>query len=134
MHQSYAISLSIKCSPERAYTYLAEPKNFPEWALAVGPGMTQIGPLEWATQSPTGDMRVRFCPRNSLGVLDHAIYRPGEEPLMMPMRVFPNGEGCELTFVYFRRPGSTDEEYRSVIEWVTTDFMALKSQLETAAI
>ena len=56
--------------------------------------------------------------------------RVGDEPLMMPMRVVPNDEGCELTFIYYRRPGMTDEQFASVVEWVTSDFMALKSLLE----
>ena len=132
MHQSHVISLSIDCPADAVYAYLAEPANFPEWAVSVGPSFRQIGPLEWAGPSATGEKIVRFCARNALGVLDHAIYRAGDEPLMMPMRVFPNGDGCELTFIYFRRPGMTDEQFASTVEWVTTDFLALRSLLEAS--
>jgi len=134
MHQSHAISLTINCTADAAYAYLVEPTNFPDWALAVGRDMRQVGPREWAVGSPNGERLVRFCPRNNLGVLDHALYRPGEEPVMMPMRVFPNGEGCELTFVYFRRTDQNDEQFASTIEWLTSDFLALKSYLEAAII
>ena len=130
MHQSHLVSLQIARPAAAVYAYLAEPGNFPEWVLAVGPEFRQIGALEWAGSSSTGELIVRFCERNVFGVLDHAIYRPGDEPLMMPMRVVPNDEGCELTFIYYRRPGMTDEQFASVVEWVTSDFMALKSLLE----
>ena len=47
------------------------------------------------------------------------------------MRVMPNEEGTELVFTFYQRPGMSDEEFASAIEWVTTDFLTLKSLLET---
>ncbi|MDR3473150.1 MAG: hypothetical protein P4M09_15935 [Devosia sp.] len=130
MYQSHVISLPINRPAREVYAFLAEPMNFPKWAVVVGPHFRQIGPHEWVGDSPTGDSIVRFCERNTLGVLDHAVYHAGEEPVMMPMRVFPNGKGCELTFCFFRRPGMTDEQFSSAIEWITTDFQTLQSLLE----
>jgi hypothetical protein len=96
----------------------------------VDSNFRQIGPLEWVGDSTVGERIVRFCEPNPYGVLDHAVYRAGEAPVVMPMRVAPNGDGCELTFIFYRRPGTTDEEFASGIEWVTADFLALKSMLE----
>jgi hypothetical protein len=77
-----------------------------------------------------GSRIVRFCEQNAFGVLDHAVYREGDEPITMPLRVTANGEGCDLSFIFFRRPGVSDEEFASAIEWVTTDFLGLKELLE----
>ena len=131
MLQSHLISLSIRRPVAEVYDFLAEPRNFPKWAAVVSSGFRQIGPDLWAGESPVGERLVKFCPRNDLGVLDHAVYRRGEEPVMMPMRVVPNGaDGCELTFLYYRRPGVTDEEFASGVEWIESDFKALQSMLE----
>jgi len=130
MYQSHLIALSIKRPVDEVYAFLAEPLNFPQWAAVVGPDLRQIGPNEWAGDSPSGERIIRFCERNTYGVLDHAVYRPGEVPVTMPMRVAANEEGCELTFAFYRRPGTTEAEFASGIEWVTSDFLALKSMLE----
>jgi hypothetical protein len=46
------------------------------------------------------------------------------------MRVVPNEEGTELNFTFFAREGMDDAQFASAIEWITTDFLTLKSLLE----
>ena len=67
-------------------------------------------------------------------MLDHAVYAQGEEPVMMPMRVVANGEGTEVMFLFYRRDDMNDEQFKSTIEWVTTDLLTLQSLLETPVI
>ena len=50
--------------------------------------------------------------------------------LWTPMRVMPNEEGTELTFTFYQRPGMSEAEFVSAVEWITTDFLTLKSLLE----
>jgi hypothetical protein len=130
MHQSHVIALAINRPAREVYEFIAEPGNFPKWAAVIESDFRPVGPNEWSGNTPTGRRIVRFCERNGFGVLDHAIYKAGEEPVMMPMRVFPNGTGCELTFSYFRPPGMTDEQFSSAIDWITADFQVLRSLLE----
>ena len=133
MRRSHTISLSIDCPVEEAYAYLAKPVNFQYWA-AVEPGT--LRPLDngdWAAETPFGFRHIRFCATNALGVLDHAIFIPGSEVLFTPMRVVPNDEGTELTFTFFRREGMDDAQFASTVEWIMTDFLALKSLLEARA-
>lgn len=130
MYQRHLVHLSIERPVHDVYEFLADPMNYPTWA-AVTPGTYhQVGPLEWAAETETGPRIMRFSKRNSFGVLDHAVYREGDEPLMMPMRVVANEDGTELTFMFFRRPEMSDEKFASTIEWVTVDFLVLKGLLE----
>ena len=129
LRQSHMIHLTISCPIERALSFLADPLNFPKWAAVVGP-MVQIGPLEWRAQTEFGERIIRFCVANDYGVFDHAVYREGDEPLVLPLRVTANDDGCDLTFVFFRRPGLSDEQFASAIEWVTNDFLTLRALLE----
>lgn len=129
LRQSHVIQLTISCPIDRALSFLADPLNFPKWAAVVGP-MTQIGPQEWLAQTEFGERIIRFCVANEFGIFDHAVFRDGDEPIMLPLRVTPNEDGCDLTFVFFRRQGLSDEQFASAIEWVTNDFLTLRALLE----
>jgi hypothetical protein len=130
MRRSHTISVSIDCPFDDAYAYLSKPVNFDQWA-AVEPG--SFKPLDngdWEGETPLGFRHFRFSAPNNYGVLDHAIFVPGAAPLYMPMRVVPNDEGTELTFTFFRREGMDDRQFSSVVEWIMTDFLTLKTLLE----
>jgi hypothetical protein len=129
LHESHLIHFTLTRSVAEVYAYVSKPQNFAQWAAVVGP-MRQVGPLEWKAEMAFGMRIVRFTEPNPYGVLDHAIYKEGDEPVVMPMRVTANGDGCDLIFVFFRRDGMTDEQFASGVEWVNADFLALRSILE----
>ena len=133
MRQSHLIQFFIARPVDEVYAFLADPQNYPRWA-AVDGGITQIRQNEWLTRTAFGDRIVRFSEPNPYGVLDHAVYAQGEEPVMMPMRVVANGEGTEVMFLFYRRDDMNDEQFKSTIEWVTTDLLTLQSLLETPFI
>lgn len=130
MLQSHLIHLSITRPIGEVYDFLAEPRNYLKWAAVVGDRFEPMGPLEFGIETEFGPRIVRFTPRNDLGVLDHAVYREGDTPLMMPMRLIANGDGCELAFTFFRRPGMSDAAFQSAIDWIQVDLMGLKGLLE----
>ncbi|MEO8757453.1 MAG: hypothetical protein ABI398_06850 [Devosia sp.] len=129
LNQSHAIHLGLRRPFGEVYAFLSRPQNYAAWAAVTG-AMQQIGPRDWRADTALGDRIVRFCAPNSLGVLDHAVFREGESPVMLPMWLVADGEGCDLVFVFFRRPEMTDEQFVSAIEWINTDFLTLRSLLE----
>ena len=131
MRRSQTISLFIDSPYEATYRFLADPRNYGEWAAVEKQTYRPLGNGDWEGMTNIGGMRhFRFTPVNDFGVLDHAVFVPGEEPLWTPMRVMPNEEGTELAFTFYQRPGMGDEEFASAIEWITTDFLTLKALLE----
>lgn len=131
MRRSHTISLSIDYPYADAYRFLADPLNYGEWAAVDKATYRPLQNGDWEAMTDFGGIRhFRFSPLNALGVLDHAVFVPGEPLLWTPMRVTPNEEGTELTFTFYQRPGMTDEAFASAIEWITTDFLTLKSMLE----
>ena len=54
----------------------------------------------------------------------------GSPALTTPMRLIANDGGCEIIYTQFQRPGMSDEAFASEVEWVTSDFAALRSLLE----
>lgn len=130
MQRSQTISLSIACRYDDAYGYLSRPSNFQVWAAVESGSFHPLDNGDWSGETPFGLRHFRFTPHNEFGVLDHAIFEPGAPVRFNPMRVTPNEEGIDLTFIFFRREGMDDAQFASAVEWITTDFLALKSLLE----
>lgn len=133
MFRSRTISIPIYRAYAEVYEFLVEPRNFPSWASNLGPDFTRITDYEWATTTRNGRVILRFAPRNSYGILDHQVFLEGKTPYTSPMRLIANDEGCEIIYTQFQRAGMSDEAFASEVEWVTSDFEALRSLLESGA-
>ena len=129
MAQSHVIHLAIDSPFGKVVEFLSDAGNFPKWAAVQGE-MTRLGDLEWRAETEFAERIVRFSPDNDFGVFDHAVYVAGETPITMPLQIISNEEGCDLVFLFLRRPGVSDEQFASSVEWVTSDFLALRSLLE----
>jgi uncharacterized protein YndB with AHSA1/START domain len=131
MRRSHTIALLIDVPCDTVYRFLAEPRNYAEWAAVDPLTFKPLGNGDWQAEVRYGGIRhIRFTPPNAFGILDHAVFLPGETPLVMPMRVTPHDGGTELTFTFLQRPGMSDENFGSTVEWITTDFLTLKTLLE----
>jgi uncharacterized protein YndB with AHSA1/START domain len=130
MRRSHTITLQIERPYAVVYQYLVDPRNFPQWAAVEASSFTRLDDGDWRAMTPGGLRHYRFTAANEFGVLDHALFEPGAVPMFTPMRVFANDAGTELMFTFFRREGMSDEEFDSTVEWITTDFLTLKSLLE----
>ena len=130
MRRSHTISLQIDYPYDLAYRFLAEPRNFADWAAVDRDSYKPLANGDWVGDLPFGPRHFRFTPANDFGVLDHAIFVPGEPLFYTAMRLMPNEVGTELVFTVYQRPGVDDAMFDSGIEWITTDLLALKSLLE----
>ena len=124
------ISVGISRPLEEVYAFLAEPENLPRWATGLGHSFRHLEGLEWLAETPMGPMKVRFSERNPFGILDHAVIPADGEPMHNPMRVFANGDGSEVVFSLFQRPGMSDEDFARDADWVSGDLQRLKTILE----
>jgi hypothetical protein len=77
-----------------------------------------------------GRVAFAFVPRNEYGVLDHDVTLPSGEVVYNPMRVIPDGRGCEVVFTLRRRPGMSDAEFGADAGAVAADLARLKRNLE----
>ncbi len=124
------ISVTVSISSENVYTYLSDPKNFPEWASGLCKSISPIEGNEWLIDSPMGLVKVRFSEKNSFGVLDHYVTLSPDNTVYNPMRVLANAEGSEVVFTLFQVPGMSDEKFQEDSEWVLKDLNKLKELME----
>jgi len=123
-------SIGIARPLAEVYAFLAEPANFPRWASGLGHSFEHLAGSEWMAETPMGRMKVQFGERNPYGVLDHTLLPERAAPMRNPMRAMANGEGCEVVFTLFQRPGMSDAEFARDADWVQRDLAALKALLE----
>jgi hypothetical protein len=125
------VSVSILRTPADVYAFAADPRNLPRWAKGLSGSSIREAGGEWLAESPMGTVRIRFVPRNDLGVLDHdVVISSSGESFHNPMRVLANGEGSEVVFTLYRRPGMTDEALAADRRAIEADLATLKRLLE----
>ena len=127
--ESRTVSVRISRPFPEVYEFMVKPENWNQWATGLG---KSIRPAQdgWVAETQQGQIKVRFTPRNSFGVLDHYVVRKTGPEIYVPMRLIVNGSGCELLFTLFREPRMSDERYAGDLEFVKKDLKALKELLE----
>jgi hypothetical protein len=127
--ESQHLSVSINQDFDHVYEFLSFPENFPKWASGLAGSLRKVGE-EWIAKTPEGLMKVRFSEPNNFGVLDHWVSPSSEIEIYIPLRIIPNGNGCELILTLFRLPGMSAEKFSDDAEWVLRDLNAAKHILE----
>jgi hypothetical protein len=127
--QATTVSVSIERPPAEVYAFVANPENLPRWAAGLGGSVVRSG-AGWIIETPGGPVRIAFTEPNTFGILDHTVYPSPDQPVYVPMRVVPNGDGSEAMLTVFRLPDMTDEQYTRDLGQVTRDLETLKHILE----
>ena len=129
--ESRQISESIDRPAADVYRYASDPANLPEWAPGLGSAVENTDG-HWFVETPAGRAGFAFVGRNELGVLDHEVTLPSGDVIYNPMRVVPDGDGCEVVFTLRRLPDTSSEEFERDAGLVQADLARLKRVLEAA--
>jgi hypothetical protein len=123
--KSRTLSVESTASPARVYAYAVDPENLPHWAPGLCRSVAQFDG-RWIVESPTGEtLDFAFVEANRFGVLDHTVLLPSGESMLNPMRVVANGEGSEILFTVFQRPGMSDADFERDVGLVQADLEKL---------
>ncbi|MGN6387986.1 MAG: SRPBCC family protein [Burkholderiaceae bacterium] len=126
---SITLAVPIAAPAAEVVDFAARPANLPAWAAAFAQSV-RIERGECLVETADGTVALRFVERNPFGVLDHTVTLPSGEIVHCPMRVVPNGDGCEILFTVFRRPGMTEAAWRADAALVESDLLRLKRLME----
>lgn len=111
------------------YAYASDPANLPQWAPGLGDSIENLDG-HWFVENESGRVGFAFAERNEFGVLDHEVTLPSGDVIYNPMRVVPNGDGCEVVFSLRRRPDVSDEDFERDAGLVQADLTRLKRVIE----
>jgi hypothetical protein len=130
--ESKHLSERIDLPADEVYEYASNPANVPQWAPGLASSVENVDG-KWSIETPAGRAGLAFAPRNEYGVLDHEVTMPSGETVYNPMRVIPDGTGCEVVFTLRRLPDMSDEDFARDAGLVAADLARLKQVLESAA-
>jgi hypothetical protein len=130
VHQSIHVGTTIDRPAGDVYDYASDPMNLSSWAAGLAQQDVQLVSGQWVVDSPMGRIVVAFAARNDFGVLDHDVTLPGGDTVRNPMRVIPNGDGCDVVFTVRRRAGMSETDFAADVEAVTADLAALRTLME----
>lgn len=127
--ESRHISEHIGRPVDAVYAYVSNPANLAHWAPGLGNSVAQVDG-QWFVDTPAERLRFAFAPRNDFGVLDHYLTMSTGEVIYVPVRAIADDDGAEVVFTLRRRPGMTDEQFKSDGDAVVADLARLKVILE----
>lgn len=128
MYRTHTVSTGIAVDPATAYAYASDPANLPVWAPGFVHSIEKQGD-HWIAQTSLGQARFLFAPRNDFGVIDHDVELPSGT-FHNPMRIIPNGKGCEVLFTLIQLPDISDEQFTVDMDTVRADLDKLRTVLE----
>lgn len=129
--RSRHISVVIAATRDEVYSFAADPDNLSRWAAGLASGVRRDGDL-LITQSPMGEVSVRFAPPNPFGVLDHDVTLPDGTVVANPLRVLEHPDGAEVIFTVRQRDLS-DDEFEADCAAVEGDLEALRQVVTEAS-
>ena len=124
------VSVAIDRDPAAVLAFAGDPAHLPRWAAGLASGVRPGQDGAWITDSPMGEVTVRFAPANDLGVLDHDVTLPDGNVVHNPFRVLPNGDGSEVVFTVFRRDLMDEDAFDDDAAAILADLRRLKAILE----
>ncbi len=130
-YESRQICESFDRPATEVYDYAVDPAHLPEWAPGLGSSVENVDG-RWFVETPAGRAGLAFVERNEFGVLDHEVTLPSGDVIYNPMRVVPNGDGCEVVFSLRRLPDMSSEDFHRDAGLVQADLTRLKQVLEAA--
>lgn len=112
------------------YAFASRPETMAQWASGLAAGLTRAGDDWIADGGPVGLVRVRFAADNAFGVIDHTVTMENGLVVDNALRVTPNGDGAEVTFLLLRRPDMDEAAFEADAVHVRKDLETLKALLE----
>src|SRR5271169_4251273 len=105
--RSITKSVDLRVTPEKAYAYLHNLMNWPQWAIV---NMKQVKPgkdgwHEMVTRHGKGQLKMLGNPTS--GLLDH-LWKDEQASWTVPARLVPNGQGSTFSMTFFQPPTLDD--------------------------
>jgi hypothetical protein len=127
--ESRHLSETIERSAADVYEFVSDPANIPRWAQGLSTAVENVDG-RWLLGTGSDRASVAFAERNAFGVVDHEVTLPSGEIVHVPMRVVPNGDGCDVVLTVRRQPDMTDADFDRDSGLVQADLTRLKRVLE----
>lgn len=130
------VSVTIDAPLAQVAADLADPTTHPEWAtefFASPATRLETGDYQVTVPRMGGDARMRVDADAGSGRIDLYL-APAGAPFgpPLPIRVVPNGDGCDVLFTLARFPGMPDADWEEGLASMERELANLKARHERA--
>lgn len=122
------VSVEINAKPETVWAFIADVRNWKQFS-DFSKNMEQVSANEWVAHTDQGDIKVRTFFDAEHFTLDQICYPNGEEQLI-PYRIVPKGDSCELMMTNQQTGGVSDAEYIQQMGWIQQELDTVKAIME----
>lgn len=125
-------SVDIQTPFERAFGFLANPMNWPLYAV-VNLRSVRPGKNGWfKIVSRYGEGEIKLNPVKELGICDHQ-WRDPQASWTVPLRIVANGDGVTVMMTFFQPPVMTDRQFDQAMKEMDVEMSRLREILESSA-
>jgi hypothetical protein len=104
-------SILLPCSPQAAWTFLADGGKWPSWAIHNVLASKSVSKDRWEIQTPRGRGVLHIRGVEDLGILDHDFIDAQEGKWTVPARVVPISVGSLFLMTLEKPAGMPDEAF-----------------------
>ena len=134
MHQSIAKSvtktLDLTAPPKRVFDFLADPLNWPQFAVTNLKSIKKEKEGLFQIISKTGPGQLKMLSNKEYYILDHE-WKDAQASWTVYMRVIPNHKGSTLITTFFHPEQIDSETFAESMQIMDVEFAKLKSILES---
>jgi len=128
------LTVTIDAPVEVVTTDLADPAAQPEWATEFFSSPAVQGADDvWTVNVPMmgGEVTMKIDADIACGRIDMYL-APAGAPFgpPLPVRVIPNGDGCDVLFTLARFPGQPDDQWTEGLASMQRELLKLKNRHE----
>ena len=122
-------SVDIAATPERVFAFLADPMNWPRYAVVNLRSVTK-GEGGWHNAlTKFGEGQIRIEAAEEHGIFDH-VWKDPQATWKVYSRVVPNGEGSTVMMTLFQPPVMTDAQFDAAMKEMDVEMAKLKELME----
>lgn len=122
-------SVDIQCSPSKVFDFLANPLNWPQYAVV---NLCSVSPGDdgwFSAVTKFGEGIIKVFPVKEQGILDH-VWKDPQATWKVFTRVVPNHDGATVMMTLFQPPSMSDAEFDAAMKAMDLEMAKLKEVLE----
>jgi hypothetical protein len=122
-------TITVEAAPDDVAAFLADGANLPRWAIGFARNVRRDGD-RWVVATAEGEVPTVVDAHDAARVIDFRMEPAPGVDAVAHVRVLPNGDGSEVVFTQFQRPGLPDGVFDHLVAAVRHELVALKAILE----
>jgi hypothetical protein len=122
-------SIDIQASVEKVFAFLADPMNWPQYAVVNLRSVTPSKNDWYKAVTKFGEGQLKITPIKEFGLLDHTWKDP-QATWTVYSRVVPNGDGATVSMTLFQPPVMNDAQFDQAMVEMEVEMARLREILE----